>query len=85
MSKILYNYVCQATPISRPSILEPVSLGHQGPRREASPIRLRRRERRAAVREAIDICDNTEEVVNFDETIPEPVEGTEHAENAEDT
>ena len=59
--------------------------GHQGPRREASPIRLRRRERRAAVREAIDIGDTTEEAVNVNETIPEPVEETEHAENAEDT
>ena len=62
--KIFYNYGRQATPISRPSTPEPVGKGHQVPRREASPIRLRRRERRAAVREAIDIGDTTEEVVN---------------------
>ena len=50
-----------------------------------SPIRPRRRERRAAVREAIDIGDTTEEAVNFNETITEPVDETEPAENAEDT
>ena len=85
MWKIFYNYGHQATPISRPSTPEPVGRGHQGHRREASPIRLRRRERRAAVKEAIDIGDNTEEAVNVNETIPEQVEETEPAENAEDT
>ena len=81
----MYTYGRQATPISKPSTPEPVGRGHQGPRRGASPIRLRRRERRAAVREAIDIGDTTEEAVNVNETIPEPVEETEPAENAEDT
>ena len=83
--KIFYNYGHQATPISRPSTPEPVGKGQQVPRREASPIRLRRRERRAAVREAIDIGDTTKEAVNVNETIPEPVEENEPAENVEDT
>ena len=46
------------------SSFEPVGRAHQGPKRGASPIRLRRRERRAAVREGIDIGDTTEEAVN---------------------
>ena len=33
----------------------------------------------------MEIGDNTEEAVNVNETIPEPVEETEPAENAEDT
>ena len=85
MWKILYSYEHQATPISKPSSPKPISRGHQGPRRGASPIRLRRSKRRAAVTEAIDIGDNTEEAVNVNETIPEPVEETELAEHAEDT
>ena len=67
------------------SSFKPVGRAHQGPRRGASPIRLRRRERRAAVREAIDIGDTTEEAVNVNETIPEPVRETEPVENAADT
>ena len=46
---------------------------------------MRRRERRAAVREDIDIGGTTEEAVNVNETIPGPVEETKSAENAEDT
>ena len=45
-------------------LFKPVRRAHQGPRRGASPIRLRRREMRAAVREGIDIGDTTEEAVN---------------------
>ena len=51
----------------------------------ASPIRLRRSKRRAAVTEAIDIGDTTKEAVNVNETIPVLVGETEPAENAEDT
>ena len=40
---------------------------------------------RAAVRESFDIGDTTEEAVNVNETIPEPVGETEPAENAENT
>ena len=83
--KIFYNYGCQATQISRLITPEPVSRGHKGPRRGASSIRLRRRERRAAVREAIDIGDTTDKAVNVNETIPEPVEENEPAESAEET
>ena len=75
MWKILYSYERQATPISKPSSPKPIGRGHQGPRRGASPIRLRRSKRRAAVTE----------VVNVNETIPMPVGETEPAENAEDT
>ena len=85
MWKILYNYGRLATPISRPSTPEPVGRGHQGPRRGASPIRLRRSKRRAAVKRAIVIGDTTEEALNVNETIPEPVGETEPAENAEET
>ena len=56
-----------------------------GDRRGASPIRVRRSKRRAAVTEAIDIGDTTKEAVNVNETIPVPVGETEPAENAEDT
>ena len=83
--KIFHNYGCQATPISKPSTPKPVGRGHQGPRRGASPIRLRRSKRRAAVTEAIDIGDTTKEAVNVNETIPVPVGETEPAENAENT
>ena len=85
MWTILYNYGHQTNPISNPSTPRPVGRGHQGFRRGVSPISLRRRERRAAVREAIYIGETTEEAVNVNETIPEPVEETEPAENAEDT
>ena len=71
--------------MSRPSTPKPVGRGPQGQRRGASPIRLRRSKRRAAVREAIDIGDTTEEAVNFNETITEPVDETEPDENAEYT
>ena len=83
--KILYYYGLQATQISKPSTPEPVGRGQQGSRRGASPIRLRKRETRAAVSEPIDIGETTEEAVNVNETIPEPVVETEPAENAEDT
>ena len=82
MWKILYSYEHQATPISKPSSPKPIGRGHQGPRRGASPIRLRRSKRRAAVTEAIDI---TKEAVNVNETISVPVGETKPAENAEDT
>ena len=85
MWKLLYSYKHQATPISKPSSPKPIGRGHQGPRRGASPIRLRRSKRRAAVTEAIDIGDTTKEAVNVNETIPVPVGETEPAENAEDT
>ena len=81
----MYNYGRQATPISKPSTPEPIGRGYQGPRRGASPIELRRRERRAAIREAIDIDDTTEEAVNVIGTVPGPDEETEPAENAEET
>ena len=42
------------------SSFEPVGRGHQGPRRGPSPIRLRRRERRAEARPANDTGDTTE-------------------------
>ena len=44
---------------------------------------LRRRERRAAARAAIEIGDTTEKAVNVNETTPESVEETVPAENAE--
>ena len=82
--KTFYNYGRQATPISKPSTPEPVDRGHLDSRRGASPIRLRRRERRAAVREDIDIGDTNAEAVNVNKTFPEPVGETEPAENTED-
>ena len=75
--KIIYSYERQATPISKPSYPKPNGRGHQGPRRGASPSRLRRRERRA--RSALDIGDLTEEAVNINETIPKAVKETESA------
>ena len=83
--KIFYKHGHQATPISKPSTHKPVGRGHQGPRIGASSIRLRRSKRRAAVREAIAIGDTTEEAVNVNETIPEPVGETKPAENTENT
>ena len=64
---------------------EPIGRGHQGPRRGAGPSRLRRRERRAEARPAIDIGDTTEEAASFNETTPEPVKETVTAENIENT
>ena len=46
---------------------------------------MRRRERRAEARPAIDIGDTTEESASFNETTPEPVKETETAENIENT
>ena len=51
----------------------------------AGPSRLRRRERRAEARPAIDIGDTTEEAASFNETTPEPVKETVTAENIENT
>ena len=72
------SYGHPTTLISEPSIPESVSRNHQGPRRGAGSSRLRssvrRRERRAAARADIDIGDTSEEAVNFNATIPEPVE-----------
>ena len=59
--------------------------GHQGSRSGAGPSRLRRRNRRAATSAAINIGDTTDEAVNINETMPEPVEETEPAENFENT
>ena len=59
--------------------------GPPGPRRGAGPGRLRRRERRAEARPAIDIGDTTVEAASFYETTPEPVKETETAENIENT
>ena len=83
--KTFYNYGCHPTPIVRPSTSATVDRFHQGPRRGASTSRLRRRERRVAARAAIDIGGATEETVNVNETTPEAVEETEHAENAKNT
>ena len=47
--------------------------GHQGPRRGGGTSRLKGRVRRAAAKAAIEIGYTTEEIVNFNETTPEPV------------
>ena len=81
----IYFNKCQATPIFKPGTPEPVSRVHQGSRMGASPILLRSRESRAAVREANDIGETNEEAVNVIYTIPGPVKESEPAENAKDT
>ena len=51
----------------------------------AGPSRLRGRERRSAVRAAIEIGETTEETVNVNKTTPEPVKENYPAKNAENT
>ena len=51
----------------------------------ASARRLRRSERRAEARAAVEIGDTTEEAVNGNETTSESLEETSPAENAENT
>ena len=45
-----------------------VDRGHKGPRRRAGARRLRRKEKLAAARVAVEIGDNSEEAVNINET-----------------
>ena len=71
--------------ISKHGTLNQLAGAIRAPGWGACPSRLKGGERRAAARSALDIGDNAEEAVSFNETTPEPVEETKNAEITENT